>query len=749
MDKDFMYRFQVKAPTKMGESIAILGSIPELGMWDLSQCIHLSTSGNLYPKWWVDIAIPWAELPEKIEYKYLRFRADGGIDWESLGEENRWIPQEPQAKTTTIIVDDGDYGNLQPYPYGYGETPLLKQPPLKGENGLKILVIGSSVAMGCSAWLLKGWAELLQEYLHKKYTHQLVNFSQLGANVTTTLKRFTEVVTREKPDMVIISLSLGNEGFAYCKPHEKKALQQRFESGLQELVKITKTLGAIPILGSVYPHNGYTQDHYSLLRETHEKMLSWDVPVLDWLDVLDNGEGRWQSGIFFDEAHPNSEGHRRMFSAMDTTIFALTAKDLAKKKPLFPPKLPINLFSTNLGFKISFNPDNKSLCIVNKSKYEYSITPSWLELQANLQYQKVLHPGIYLAKSRRVETFSFAVGKNHGIETVVKIPPSTDAEYVPLADFFSPSVSDILYYDGNLAILKLAENMVYVVNESEHFYNVQPMWKDVRQALKSLNQGVYVDVYNPNGAFRTMMIGEDGLESRLKIPPYSALPFEYQCALSAISRVAILPLGDRCAARMLLHKMEYDGPAYPFDLTRTTNLSDVADMIENGFEDMWNPDYLDYNDSQGRIFHKKWTGLSFAHEVENTDDPLVDMSPVYERMYKRYSARSQRFWYTIAHCDEVLFIRTGEATRGQVLDLMGKLGKRCEGKPFRLLILSHQSKEEFLDIPNVIHQDLYFNPDLMYDNLQYWLECTEIMRTILDSLGVTSKNLFWCPPNTI
>lgn len=70
--------------------------------------------------------------------------------------------------------------------------------------------------------------------------------------------------------------------------------------------------------------------------------------------------------------------------------------------------------------------------------------------------------------------------------------------------------------------------------------------------------------------------------------------------------------------------MEYDGPAFPFDLTRTTNIADVADAIKHGFDDMWNPALLHYSADAGRIYHSKWSGLSFAHEVEETEQkPLL------------------------------------------------------------------------------------------------------------------------------
>lgn len=57
-------------------------------------------------------------------------------------------------------------------------------------------------------------------------------------------------------------------------------------------------------------------------------------------------------------------------------------------------------------------------------------------------------------------------------------------------------------------------------------------------------------------------------------------------------------------------------------------------MAATGFEDMWNPDCLYYDGEVGRIFHRKWHGLSFAHEVEyeQGEDPVGNFAPIAERM---------------------------------------------------------------------------------------------------------------------
>jgi len=757
-----MYRFQISAYTQTGDSICLVGSTAELGQWDIKRAIRLHTNAACYPLWWTepDIHLPSLESAERqiVEYKYLRLGVNGNVVWEAI-DSNRWLPTDA-SQPSRIVVDDGLFGYGQPYPFGYleavpgnphqpAELPLPTAsgdaPP--GTAGLKIAVIGSSVAEGYKAWLFKGWVWRLKQFLQQQYGHRLVNLSELGATVSRTIERFPTVVAPEQPDIVIIALSLGNEGLASCAVHERRAVQRRFESGLQQLVKMTRAIGAIPILGGVYPHNDYTPDHQWLLWDSHQRMMTWGVPVLDWLAALDNGQGRWKPGISSDPAHPNTIGHRLMYHAIDLTLFQPDRDQLSRaKQGAQRTHLPIYLDPA--GFQILACREEQQLRIVNQSPHAYRIAPYWQELQTALQQQAGFLPGIYIAQQAQPGMpTSFAVRENGSIETVLEIPPGADLEYSSAFNLFAPNNSNVLFYDGSLGILKQDDQHICIVNETDHEYNIQPMWQEVRSALKAMPPGVYDDPLNPDAPFRTLMIGPDGSESRLKAPARSALLLSYKCKLSDINRVAIIPLGDRCAVRMMLYKMEYDGPAFPFDLTRTTQISDVADIIESRFHDMWNPAYLHYDPDAGRIYHTKWTGLSFAHEVDESDDPTNDMSPVYKRMYTRYKARSDRFWYTIQHCDKVLFVRTGITNRGGVIDLVNKLTYHCHGKPFHLLLLSPQSSDQFLDLANVQHYDFEFNADRMYEDLGHWLYCTEVMRGILQSLGISSQNLFWCPPN--
>ncbi|MBW4515236.1 MAG: lipase [Timaviella obliquedivisa GSE-PSE-MK23-08B] len=758
-----MHRFQIIAHTQTGESIGLVGSTAELGLWDVAKCIRLQTTVDRYPLWWTEaeidlqyvcsstgeIAPETVGYPETVEYKYVRLGAEGSVEWEPFSE-HRWIAIAPENQSQNLVVDDGAWGYWQPYPFGYVEAiaePAAEVRPNPDSKGLKIVVIGSSVACGHKAWLLNGWVSQLGQTLQQQYGHRLVNVSEVGTNVSSTIARFASVVTPEQPDVVIIALSLGNEGLADCPAHQWRAVQRRFESGLQQLVKMTRELGAYPILGGVYPHGNYASEHNELLQETHRRMLGWGIPVLDWLAAVDNGQGAWKVGTSFDPAHPNTIGHRLMYEAIDLRLFEMNPEELVKEKQRFQQPDEVLVYQDSEEFQIFAYPQENQLRIRNASPYAYTITPTWQSLQTALQHQARLMSGLYVANHHQAGVLPFfAVQADGAIETTISIPPGADLEYSAAFNLFSPHNSQLLFYDGNLGILKQDDNRIRVINESTNEYNIQPMWQEVRNALKAMPMGVYEDALDPDVPFRTLMIGNGGLESRVKSPPRSALLFQYKCELSDISRVAILPLGDRCAVRMMLYKMEYDGPAFPFDLTRTTEISDVADMVESRFYDMWNPDFLNYSADAGRIYHRKWTGLSFAHEIDEKDDPLHDMTPVHERMRDRYTARAGRFWYAIQECDKVLFVRTGISDRGGVIDLVNKLGKQCNGRPFHLLLLSPQSSDEFANLPHVLHHDVEFNPDRMYEDLGHWKYCAEVMRGILESLGVSSKNLFWCPP---
>ena len=397
------------------------------------------------------------------------------------------------------------------------------------------------------------------------------------------------------------------------------------------------------------------------------------------------------------------------------------------------------------GFVISVRKETRQLRITNPTLYPYTIAPYCHEFQAAFKAAD-LAPGLYLAHSDLIPCTSPSLSVCHDstIETTFIIPPNTEFDYTATSNLFYPKNPRVIFYDGSVGILKDDDENVRIVNQTDQVLNIHPRWPEVH-TLKSLAQGVYEAIHGPDLRFRTMLIGPHGLESHVHIRAKSVLAFRYRRELPEINRVAVVPLGDRCAVRLLLRKLEYTGPLFPFDLVRTTNTTDIVDIMDAGFSDMWNPELLDYSAEAGRIFHRNWSGLSFAHEVQDHEKPESDMTPIYNRMSTRYSARAERFRYTLQTCDDVLFVRTGIADRNSTINLVEALAKHRRGKRFRVLLLSAQPTDELANLDRVLHYPVEFNPDRMCADEGHFMQCAALMRGILDELGVSEKNLFWCP----
>jgi len=146
--------------------------------------------------------------------------------------------------------------------------------------------------------------------------HVVINVSESGADTQITLNRFPHVVPKEKPDIVIIALSLSNEGLHYSED-----ACVTFETNIKKLIEMVKEISAIPILGGLYPNNMYTQRHYELVKKMQGEMMTWGCPVIDFLRTTDNGNVHWKQGIFSDAGHPNDKGHQLMYQAIDLRIF--------------------------------------------------------------------------------------------------------------------------------------------------------------------------------------------------------------------------------------------------------------------------------------------------------------------------------------------------------------------------------------------------------------------------------------------
>lgn len=445
-----------------------MGNSNCLGSWNVRQAVVLKPLN--YPLWKSDeIDISDVGPPEeasssskRLEYKYV-IRGPHGVKWEH--GNNRWAPVDIGTRLT---VHDGCFGCIQSYPFSFQEGPeILERSQTAAAEGQPrgwcIAVVGSSVAEGYNTWRKRGWAWLLGEALHQTYGHRVVNVSQCGANTAITKERLrSHAVTQLKPDIVIIALSLGNEGLAHCPAAERRAAQHRFEQGLLDMISMVLAMDAMPILGGVYPNNDYNAETYAMLKETARTMATWNVPIFEWLPVLDDGHGRWKESLYFDHAHPNTEGQRHMFECIDLSLFAHAGEDIpqlvrrrsslsqldsserqtsysyldeavqasqaaestAHGEPIGPPA-----FEDGRGFSIVLC--RGAISIRNKTEDEYVVSAEWQALSRAL-VAAGLRPGIYVSRDECCQNNRVLFVNHQGLMTKrLILPPSADALYLP------------------------------------------------------------------------------------------------------------------------------------------------------------------------------------------------------------------------------------------------------------------------------------------------------------------------------
>jgi lysophospholipase L1-like esterase len=209
-------------------------------------------------------------------------------------------------------------------------NPLLVCALLAGVQGYAvagsktIALLGSSTAQGVGASSYQAsWAGLLTAALAGRGL-VLQNVSISATNTGDSLARFDRDVTPLHPAIVILATSIANE------PSDKAL--SGYLSNTMLLIRKVEAIGAIPVLVLPYPYNGFSAATYSGIRDIYRTFEAAGVPVLDFLDGTDDGQGHWIAGLSVDGTHPTDVGHRLLFDSIPVTLF----------ESLLGPSLPAN-----------------------------------------------------------------------------------------------------------------------------------------------------------------------------------------------------------------------------------------------------------------------------------------------------------------------------------------------------------------------------------------------------------------------
>lgn len=201
------------------------------------------------------------------------------------------------------------------------------QPRTPADDQSTLLIFGSSVAQGyhgpgspgyTNGSFALGYGGRLTPLLEQ--TGWLVTNRSVGGNTTTLLNdRFDADAVPVNPDVILIGLSLGNEGLVFNPDAEIPF--ESFRSGMTNLIHRSRTNGFYPVVTLTYPHALYDATKYAYLKRMNLVMNTWDVPGVNFLGAVDNGAGQWADGHFADDAHPNPTGYQEMFAAFVPSLF--------------------------------------------------------------------------------------------------------------------------------------------------------------------------------------------------------------------------------------------------------------------------------------------------------------------------------------------------------------------------------------------------------------------------------------------
>ena len=207
------------------------------------------------------------------------------------------------------------------------------------------------------------------------------------------LGRFDRANASTQWDVVIISVSLFNEGITGPNP---ESVFQGYVTNINRLVERVRQTGAVPVVTGTYPNNNYNASHIEYCRRFNRLLSTMNVASINFMGTLDDGNGHWMAGYFFDALHPNDAGHEEMFRAIPLSLFdhllssnapvasaicsaAMLDEDTTTGSPLqFASELPLHSFTTSFWFRNLDTDPAKTLLGLGTNTSRVHTTDGWL-----------------------------------------------------------------------------------------------------------------------------------------------------------------------------------------------------------------------------------------------------------------------------------------------------------------------------------------------------------------------------------
>jgi lysophospholipase L1-like esterase len=293
-----------------------------------------------------------------------------------VGDDNTIETYGPKDGGTFVLIGNGQWGAGNDYNYGVDKSKYFKTglpfsmtvdlSPATGYsvtvtdyisdqdiNDYSLTVMGSSVPNGEGATGKVGYAQMYQQYLASEAQHSwtVIHKSVNGNNTTQLMARWGRDFLPTKSRYIYYGLSLANEGI---RTSGQTAFNS-YQNNMATLIAWARDIGRVPLAGNVYPQSLYNATDYNYVKRMNLLMHEWDIPTVNLLGAVDDGNGRWVSDCRYDDGHPNTKGHTEMFYAFVPSL--LDALSEGKAQPQLDGSTSITLTKDNAQ-QIVWNPEN-------------------------------------------------------------------------------------------------------------------------------------------------------------------------------------------------------------------------------------------------------------------------------------------------------------------------------------------------------------------------------------------------------
>ena len=221
----------------------------------------------------------------------------------------------------------------------------------------RISVFGSSVAKGTGATASHGYAWMYGQVLQQRHKSGkspwpfTLSDISIGGNTTSNLLgRYNDLIF-DLGRYVIFGVSLGNEGIHNSS--RRQAIYEQWRNNMLRLIDMARADGKVPVVMNNYGRADFNSKDYHYVKKLNLDIHEWDVPSVNLLGTIHDGQGHWATGYESDPFHPNTAGHREMMYAIPPSLFDA----LAKGKPV-PTRQEAEGMTLSRGNTMVIKPEN-------------------------------------------------------------------------------------------------------------------------------------------------------------------------------------------------------------------------------------------------------------------------------------------------------------------------------------------------------------------------------------------------------